>query len=206
MTSACTRHRRADLALLALLMAVAGSAAGLESDRDQPMDVAAVSSEMDLNTGVYRLVGAVEIRQGSLLIQADTGEVHQPQSGEVSRVVLEGAPARLEQALDQGAGHMRASARRIDYDRDGESVVLTGGVRIEDPRGTLTGERVTYNIAQGRVQGQSAGGDGRVRFVIPPRARPPGGQDEAETETEVDPDTADGSVRGGGRDADRDAG
>ena len=157
--------------LLALALAATGAPAwALEADRDQPMEIAANSSDINLESGVHLLTGAVEIRQGSLLIQAASGEVHQPgQGAEVTRVVLEGEPATLEQALDNAAGQMRASARRIDYDRAGDTVVMTGGVRIEEPRGTLTGERVTYNIAQGRIQGQSSGEDGRVRFVIPPR-------------------------------------
>lgn len=160
---------------LAMLLALAAAATGapawaLEADRDQPMEIAANSSDINLESGVHLLTGSVEIRQGSLLIQAASGEVHQPgQGAEVTRVVLDGEPATLEQALDNAAGQMRASARRIDYDRAGDTVVMTGGVRIEEPRGTLTGERVTYNIAQGRIQGQSSGEDGRVRFVIPPR-------------------------------------
>jgi lipopolysaccharide export system protein LptA len=164
------RRRAAAVALATALAATAAPAWALEADRDQPMEIAANSSDINLESGVHLLSGTVEIRQGSLLIQADTGEVHQPgQGAEVTRVVLEGEPARLEQALDNAAGQMRASARRIDYDRAGDTVVMTGGVRIEEPRGTLTGERVTYNIAQGRIQGQSSGEDGRVRFVIPPR-------------------------------------
>lgn len=152
-------------------------AIALESDRDQPMDIVASGSDSDLNTGIHQLIGNVEIRQGSLLIQADRGEVHQPgDNQEVTRVILEGSPARMQQSLDNAAGQMRASARRIDYDRANDTVVLTGNVRIDEPRGTLSGERVVYNIAQGRIQGQGqAGDDGRVRFVIPPRVRDEGG-------------------------------
>lgn len=152
------------------LFTVAGH--GLESDRDQPMDIRAIDSDTDLNSGVLKLIGDVVITQGSLRIEAETGEVHQPeQAAAVTRVTLEGSPACLEQELDNAAGKMRACSRKIDYDRRTDAVVLTGNVRIEEPRGTLTGERVTYNIAEGRVQGQSAGGDSRVRFVIPPRAK-----------------------------------
>ncbi len=170
MTSICIR-RRTEFALLLALTLPSWSALALESDRNQPMEITAQGSDTDLESGMHTLIGKVEIRQGSLLIQADRGEVHQPNGGEeVARVVLQGTPARLEQALDNGAGYMRARAARIDFDRASNTVVMTGGVRIEDPRGTLTGERVSYDIARGRVQGQSSGEDGRVRFVIPPRA------------------------------------
>ncbi|MBX3725589.1 MAG: lipopolysaccharide transport periplasmic protein LptA [Xanthomonadales bacterium] len=179
MTSACIRRRSADrLAALLLLLACTGLQA-LESDRDQPMEISARSSDADLASGVYTLSGGVEIRQGSLHIQSAEAEVHQPeQDAEVTRVILTGNPARMEQALDNAAGTMRASAARIDYDRRSDAVVLTGNVRIEEPRGTLTGQRVTYDIARGRVQGQAGSGDGeRVRFVIPPRPRAAGQPD-----------------------------
>lgn len=178
MTSNCNHRRFADRRFLPLLGIAAAlalttfSAAALESDRDQPMDIQAVDSDTDLNSGVLKLIGNVSITQGSLRIEAETGEVHQPeQAAAVTRVILEGSPACLEQDLDNAAGKMRACSRKIDYDRQNDSVVLTGNVRITEPRGTLTGERVTYNIAEGRVQGQSGGGESRVRFVIPPRAR-----------------------------------
>lgn len=172
MTSDSTRLRVEPGLLLALLLPTLPVAA-LESDHEQPMEILARDSDTDLEAGVHRLIGNVEIRQGSLYIHAERGEVHQPgRTEEITRVILEGSPALLEQALDNGAGHMRARAARIDFDRGANTVVLTGNVRIEDPRGTLSGERIVYDIAHGRIQGHSGGDDGRVRFVIPPRTRP----------------------------------
>jgi len=141
------------------------------------MDIEAIDSDSDLNTGVLKLIGGVKINQGSLKIDATTGEIHRTaEASDISKVILEGSPTCLEQKLDNAAGTMRACSSKMEYDISAESVVLTGNVRIEEPRGTLTGERVTYDIAQGRVQGQSGGGDSRVRFVIPPRAREPDGE------------------------------
>lgn len=178
MTSACIRRRLADLGCLFALAAFASTGLALESDRNQPMNIEAIDSDSDLNTGTLKLIGGVKIDQGSLKIDADTGEVHRhAETADISRVILEGNPTCLEQALDNAAGTMRACSNRLEYDIASESVVLTGNVRIQEPRGTLTGERVTYDIAKGRVQGQSGGGDSRVRFVIPPRER------EADSET-----------------------
>lgn len=163
--------------LLGVLL-LPGMVLALESDRHQPMDIVANNSDSDLNTGIHQLIGNVEIRQGSLLIEAERGEVHQPGNDqEVTRVILEGSPARMQQALDNAAGYMRARARRIDYERNRDTVILTGGVQIEEPRGTVSGERILYNIAQGRIQGQGQpGADGRVRLVIPPPRRSESGE------------------------------
>jgi lipopolysaccharide export system protein LptA len=173
MTSDCIRRRPVELACAALLIATAALPIhALESDRNQPVGIEAVGSDTDLKSGLMKLTGGVKITQGSLVIESETADIYQTGAdSEVSRVVLAGAPATLEQALDNAAGRMRASARTIDYDLSSDSVVLSGAVRIEEPRGTLTGERVTYDITQGRVRGQSGGGDSRVRIVIPPRAK-----------------------------------
>lgn len=164
-------RRPAELVCLIALSLPAFAVQALESDRNQPMDIEAVDSDGDLNTGVLKLIGEVRINQGSLKIDADNGEIHRTgEAADISRVVLEGSPTCLEQQLDNAAGMMRACSNRLEYDVSSETIVLTGNVRIEEPRGQMTGQRVTYDIARGRVQGQSGGGDSRVRLVIPPRA------------------------------------
>lgn len=145
-------------------------AAALESDRHQDMTIESDTSESDIERGVVRLSGNVTIEQGSLRIEAGSGEIHQDRdSGAIARVILEGEPARMEQALDNAAGHMRASARRIDYDAARDQVVLSGDVRIVEPRGTMTGQQVSYDIARGSIRGQSGAGGDRVRLVLPGR-------------------------------------
>ncbi len=173
MTSDCMHRRHADLlALLTLATATlwAAPAIALESDRAQPMDVLADRSEADRATGVLKLMGNVSITQGTLKVEAENGDVHQnSRSGEVERIILRGSPARMQQQLDNAAGEMRASAAQIDYNAGSDTVVLSGNVRIVEPRGTLTGERITYNIAGGNVRAES--GSEQVRMVFP--GRPP---------------------------------
>ncbi len=112
------------------------------------------------------LSGGVSISQGTLDARADRAEVT-IRGGEPSRVVLIGSPATLRQQMDDGSP-MDAVATRMDYDVTREVMVLTGDVRIEQPRGTLAGERVVYNMLTGQVT--SGGQDsGRVRMRIMPR-------------------------------------
>jgi lipopolysaccharide export system protein LptA len=95
--------------------------------------------------------------------------VHQV-DGEVQRAQLEGAPATLRQDLDEG-GRVDARARRIDYDLKSDTVVLTGDVVIVQPQGELRGERVTYELATGKMTGSGEGAGSRVRLHIPPKAK-----------------------------------
>jgi lipopolysaccharide export system protein LptA len=82
--------------------------------------------------------------------------------------VLEGQPATLGQDLDDG-GRLDARARVIDYDVASGIVVLTGAVEIDQPRGSLRGERVTYDLNTGQLTGGGEGVPGRVSLRINPK-------------------------------------
>lgn len=157
------------LAGSALLLGVllAGQAAARSSDRNQPMDIQADrSSSVLTGNGQAVLQGNVRIDQGTLAIRADAATVTQV-DGEIRTVVLEGAPATMAQEADDGA-RTRAQARRIEYDLGTETVLLTGAVVVEQPRGVLRGERVSYDLASEQLE---AGGDsGPIRMVIPPKS------------------------------------
>ena len=72
----------------------------LESDRQQPLEVNANSTDGTLGDGVTTLRGNVEINQGSLHITADEAEVNKV-DGRVSSVTFRGQPAFLEQEIEE---------------------------------------------------------------------------------------------------------
>jgi lipopolysaccharide export system protein LptA len=111
------------------------------------------------------LSGNVRITQGSLEVGADKAVI-QRRAGEISEIVLTGSPATLKQVSDSGEP-MNARSSRIVYTLSSDVVVLTGGVVIEQPRGTLRGETIKYDLKTGRLDG---GGDGtRVQMRIMPK-------------------------------------
>lgn len=174
-------------AVASLLIAIAflgsaGPAFARSSDRNQPMDINAGKQEgsVDERTPTV-LSGGVTIRQGTLDIAASRAVVNM-RGGTISRVQLTGGPARLKQQLDDGTP-MNAAANTIDYNLATEVVIFTGSVNIQQPRGTLSGERVVYNMRTGEV---TSGGDGsgRVQMRIMPRnakAAPAATPDESAT-------------------------
>lgn len=158
--------------LLAASLALAAPPAEALRDRDQPIQIEAQRTEGNLReSGVTVLSGEVRIRQGSLFIQADRAEIHRD-GAQVGQVRLEGAPVRLEQALPDRPGKLVAEALTIDYDPERRRMILEGGVRIVEPRGELTGNRVEYDTETGRVRADG-GRDGPVRIRIDPPAAPP---------------------------------
>ena len=153
--------------LLATVCAMPTAALARSSDRSKPMDIDAGASDYSLDDSRPTvLTGGVVITQGTLAINASRAEITQ-RNGEPVRALLTGGPVKLNQQLDDGTP-MSALANRIDYDLKTEIVVFTGNVNIQQPRGTLSGERVVYNMRSGQVT-SGGPGNGRVKMRIQPK-------------------------------------
>lgn len=167
------RRPRASLPTLFATLAVAsamlsGAASARDSDRNQPMDIEASRQEGTLDgNSVNTLSGNVIIRQGTLDIRAAKADIHQ-RGGEVVRAVLTGSQASLKQQMEDGSP-MTAMADRIDYDMNTDVIVLTGNYTVTTPRGTTSGQRLTYDLKSGRIE--SGGDSGRIKMTIQPTAR-----------------------------------
>lgn len=154
--------------VLAAALAVPAAVLARSSDRNQPMDIDAGHTDYSLDDSKpATLSGGVTITQGTLDIRASTAVISQ-RGGDPTRVVLTGSPVTLKQQMDDGTP-MTATATKIDYDLVTEVVVFTGKVDIRQPRGNLSGERVTYNMRTNQVTGGGAG-NGRVKMRIMPRS------------------------------------
>jgi len=158
----------AAIAGLAVLLALAlpALAVAKSSDRKAPMDVDAGATDALLtDNGDTVLSGGVTITQGTLEVKSDQAVIHR-KNDEMSQVVLTGSPATLKQGNDNGEP-MNARAAKIIYTLDSDLVVLTGGVVIEQVRGNMRGESVTYDLKSGRLNG--GGNGGRVKMTILPK-------------------------------------
>ncbi len=150
------------------IFALAQPAWALKSDRQQVLDVDADSLEAGLNDNRAVLKGNVRITQGTLVIEAAEATLTQGEQQETRRVLLSGSPVTLEQDLDEG-GRLKASASQVDYDVTAETSVLTGSANVSQPRGDLSGEKIVYNTATGKLNATSTPG-GRVHLKVQPRA------------------------------------
>lgn len=186
---AATRHAATWL-LVAVAIATSPVALARKSDRRQPMDITAGKQQGSLDDATPTVLsGGVTIDQGSLHAESGRAEIS-TRGGDISRVLFIGSPARLQQLLDDGSP-MNAVANRIDYNVNNETVVFTGNVVIKQPRGSLSGERVVYNMTSGQV---TSGGEGAGRVKMRILPKDPGGAEGAEP-AEPPADNADGSGR-----------
>lgn len=155
------------LAVLAAAFPVAGALAR-SSDRQKPMDIEAGRQSGTLTgDSVNQLSGGVHITQGSLDITANAATITLS-GGDPTRAVFVGGPVSLKQELDDGTP-MSARADNVDYNLKTEIVIFAGNVSITNPRGSLSGQRVVYNLKTGNVE-SGGEGSGKVKVRILPKS------------------------------------
>lgn len=158
----------ATIAVAAIVLALASPGLWAKSsDRGQPMDIEAGSTAGSLDDRHPTVLSnGVTISQGSLQVEANTATIT-TSGGQPIRAVLSGEPVKLKQLLDDGTP-MNATAGKVDYDMNTDIVVFTEDVKIQQPRGSLSGPRVVYNMKTGMVN-SSSDSSGRVKMTIQPR-------------------------------------
>lgn len=158
------------LFLLALLGAPVAHA--LDSDRQQAIEIEADRVEIDERLGHSIYSGHVRFSQGSLGIEADRITLFRRQ-GRVTRLLIEGSPARLKQIPEGQQVPMQAEARNMEYLADGEHLILRGQAEVRQNGNRFRSEVIHYDLASDSLKaGQDEPGTGeRVRITI----QPPGG-------------------------------
>ena len=158
------------LAAFCLLLLAAAPAHALKSDRQQPLDVRADSTDGTLGDGTATLRGNVEIRQGTLLIRADVAAVEKAE-GRVRRFELTGNPVHLQQEIEE-QGLVSARARKVEYEVASGIVILTGAADVDHPQYQINGEVLRYDMNAQHFQGSGADEDGRIRIQLDPEVVP----------------------------------
>jgi lipopolysaccharide export system protein LptA len=158
------------LAAFCLLLLAAAPAHALKSDRQQPLDVRADSTDGTLGDGVATLKGNVEIRQGTLLIRADVAAVEKAE-GRVRRFELTGNPVHLQQEIEE-EGLVSARARKVEYEVASGIVTLTGAADVDHPQYQINGEVLRYDMNAQHFQGSGGDEDGRIRIQLDPEVVP----------------------------------
>jgi lipopolysaccharide export system protein LptA len=152
--------------LPALLLALAGPPAlALESDRQQAIELAADSVDIDEASGVSVYRGDVDLRQGSMRLRADVVTVEH-RGRRPAKVTAEGRPVRFEQR--SGKGLVKGEARRVEYEVDSENLLLAGDALLVQGQDSMRSDRIVYDRVRSMVKaGAAAQGKQRVRISIP---------------------------------------
>jgi lipopolysaccharide export system protein LptA len=159
--------RSARVALYVALLGLSLPVLALESDRQEPLEVSANSTDGTLGDGVTTLRGNVDIRQGTLRITADEAEVKKV-DGKVNSVTFRGQPAHLQQEIEE-QGLVQATANTIDYQVANGLVTLAGNADVKHPQYQISGDLLTYDLNVQHFQGSSGeDGNGRIHILLDP--------------------------------------
>ncbi|MBS0590382.1 MAG: lipopolysaccharide transport periplasmic protein LptA [Proteobacteria bacterium] len=168
---------------------LAGQAFALKTDKEQPANVDAnYSKESQSKSGVASdpdivdLDGNVVITRGSIKMNSAHATAYRiPSSakdanaGQMSRFVLTGKQAHMQQLHDGDCALMTATADKIDYNPLTNLAELTGGVVVvQQGRGEFHGEHMLYNTDTGDMEsGSPSESSGRVHMVMEAKTRAP---------------------------------
>ena len=175
-------------AAMCTLLAVQAAFA-LSSDRSQQLSIDANQQKSTQSlTGkandpdITHLDGNVVMTQGSMKAHADHATIYKNPSGVVdakgnagslTRIVLTGTPAHMQQVHDGDCGLMSAEAATIDYHNNTGIAVLTGHVVVvQYGKGTFRSEHMIYNTNSGELEGGDTSASSRVHMVIEPKNQP----------------------------------
>jgi lipopolysaccharide export system protein LptA len=152
--------------LLLALLACHGSAFALASDKDQPIELSADSVDVDQGKGQSTYKGDVDMRQGSMRLQAEQVVVRN-QGNKPNRVIATGK-VRFQQQTEDGL--VKARAKKADYVVNSELLELTGDASLTQRGDTMHSDRIVYDRVKHKVKaGAAASGSQRVKITIQPK-------------------------------------
>lgn len=152
--------------LLALILMLTGPASlALESDREQPIELSADSVDIDESKGMSIYRGDVDLRQGTMHLQADVVTVHQIKR-KPTKIIAEGRPVKFRQDTEKGEV-IKGRAKRAEYEVNSENLLMIGDAVLIQGKDSMRSDRIVYDRVKSVVKaGAAAKGKQRVHISI----------------------------------------
>lgn len=144
----------------------------LPNDRDQPIHLTADKALRDEKNGVTIYTGNVQMKQGSMELEAETLTIYHT-SDDPSEIVAEGKPAKMRQQPELDKGVVHAHADVIKYFKNEDRVHLQTNAHIEQDGSVVEGDSIDYLMKKQLITAQSdqTRTGNKVVVVIPPRVQ-----------------------------------
>lgn len=148
-----------------LLLLLPGMLLAQEIPRE-PVSVVADRLEMSSESGRSIYEGNVEMRQGSMLLRADSLQL-QSKGTTLQAAIARGKPAILEQTDPQTGEQLKASASLIEYRINEGKLELKEGAHLWRGKDEFSGDHISYELDK-KVVRASGKKDSRVRVILQP--------------------------------------
>jgi len=138
----------------------------LSSDKDQPIDIAADSVDMNEAKGISIYKGDVELNQGSIQLLADKVTIYY-KGKKPHKVVAAGQQVKFRQMPDNSKDYVKGRANHAEYLVDSEELTLVGNAELSQSKDTFRSDRIIYDRVRSVVKaGAAAKGKERVKITI----------------------------------------
>lgn len=168
-----------------LLLSQAATSFAEQADRQKPVQMEADRVTVDDAKQTSTFEGSVQMRQGTLLIEAGTIVVTQDKKG-FSQIVATGQPAHFREKRDGVNEYAEGFGERIVYDSYAETANFYGKARVKREGDDVRGEHIIYNTKTGVFQvfgsmdkDPDSVKQGRVTVVIQPKDQTGGASPDA---------------------------
>jgi lipopolysaccharide export system protein LptA len=174
MTSIRGRHQRflGPITLGLVLTATMGTAAGQQTQSQDPINLEADKAELNNATGESVYTGDVKLTRGETVITGDRLELYTNDDGALERAVVTGEPATYKGKPQPDEGIVRGEApRMIYYAGANERIRMTNGAVLWRDKDRLEGQTVVYRIQDDTVEAESGqGSDQRINITLQPES------------------------------------
>ncbi len=140
----------------------------LRSDREQPINIKADRVEINEKTEISHYQGNVYLKQGTLVIRADSVLVYL-KKGKLTKIIIDGKPATFEQKPDDNKDIVQSSANHMEYYAAKQILVLKQDARVIQGANNFSGDFIEYDTLNSTVKAnKEEGSDSRVHAIIQP--------------------------------------
>ncbi|MEZ9440634.1 MULTISPECIES: lipopolysaccharide transport periplasmic protein LptA [Vibrio] len=154
------------LSLFALTLA-ASNVYALSSDSEQPVYIDSDSQQLDMKSNQVTFLGDVNLKQGSININADKVIVtRNAVNGEIEEIQGFGKPATFSQLTDDGKT-LYGEADDLHYQLIADRLIMTKNAMLSQDGSIIRGSKITYQITSQKLVADSDSSE-RVSTVLQP--------------------------------------
>jgi len=141
----------------------------LRSDRNQPITIKADRVEVNEKTEISHYQGNVYLKQGTLVIQADSVYVYL-KDGKLYKIIIDGKPATFEQKPEDNKDIVQSSAQHMEYYALKQLLILKRDARVVQGPNNFSGDFIEYDTLNSTVKAnKDEDSDSRVHAIITPK-------------------------------------
>lgn len=150
------------------------------------------ATKLDFEESDWHFSGNVIIDTENGHIECDTAALHFS-NHQLQIATIMGAPATFEMQRPESEEITYAQAGKVKYNFELGIVEFSDNATITEGGNQISSNYLVYNIAEQRINAQSAGADGeRVKITYTPRPTNPEGSTPAASDEDPDPTDAEG--------------